>query len=73
VCGEAFYLVILLCTININEQVNFNMHKVTWRAMSLNLNCIIIKEKETHNRIEALIKKNYEFNFLRFRQMKIKI
>jgi predicted transcriptional regulator len=59
--GEAFYLVILLCMININEQVKFNAHEVAWKAMSLSLNCIIIKEKETHNHIEALIKKNSEF------------
>jgi hypothetical protein len=46
---------------NINEQVKFNAREVAWKAMSLSLNCIIIKEKETHNRIEALIKKNSEF------------
>jgi predicted transcriptional regulator len=53
--------VILLCTININEQVKFNVPKVAWKAMILSLNCIIIKEKETHNHIKALIKKNSEF------------
>ena len=46
---------------NINEQVKFNVREVAWKAMSLSLNFIIIKEKETHNRIEALIKKNSKF------------
>jgi hypothetical protein len=41
----------------------FSVCEVTWKAMSLSLNCIIIKEKETHNHIEALIKKNSEFYF----------
>jgi hypothetical protein len=41
----------------------FSAREVAWKAMSLSLNCIIIKEKETHNRIEALIKKNFEFYF----------
>jgi hypothetical protein len=58
---EEFYLVIFLFTININEQVNFNVHEFTWKATSLSLNCIIIKEKETHNRIKELIKKNSKF------------
>jgi hypothetical protein len=41
----------------------FSVCEVTWKVMSLSLNCIIIKEKETHNHIEELIKKNYEFYF----------
>jgi hypothetical protein len=39
----------------------FSAREVTWKAMSLSLNCIILEEKETHNHIEALIKKNSEF------------
>jgi hypothetical protein len=39
----------------------FSACEVSWKAMSLILMCIILEEKETHNRIEALIKKNYEF------------
>jgi hypothetical protein len=39
----------------------FSACEVAWKVMSLNLNCIIIKEKETHNRIKALFKKNFEF------------
>jgi hypothetical protein len=34
--------------------------KVIWEVMSLSLICIISEEKETHNRIGALIKKNSE-------------
>jgi hypothetical protein len=41
----------------------FSAREVAWKAMSLSLICIIIEEKETHNRIEALIKKNSEFYF----------
>ena len=39
----------------------FSACEFSWKAMSLSLICIILEEKETHNRIEALIKKNYEF------------
>jgi hypothetical protein len=41
----------------------FSAHEVAWRVMSLSLICIIIEEKETHNRIEALIKNISEFYF----------
>jgi hypothetical protein len=41
----------------------FSACKVAWKEMNLSLICIIIEEKETHNRIEELIKKNSEFYF----------
>jgi hypothetical protein len=41
----------------------FGVREVAWKAMSLSLIYIIIEEKETHNLIEALIKKNFKFYF----------
>jgi hypothetical protein len=40
---------------------NFSACEVAWKAMSLSLIYIIIEEKETHNCIKALIKKNSKF------------
>jgi hypothetical protein len=42
-------------------RLKFSAREVIWKAMSLSLICIILEEKETHNRIRALIKKNSEF------------
>jgi hypothetical protein len=42
-------------------RLNFSACEVIWKVMSLSLICIILEEKETHNRIGALIKKNSEF------------
>jgi hypothetical protein len=42
-------------------KLNFSAREVVWKAMSLSLICIILEEKETHNRIGALIKNNSEF------------
>jgi hypothetical protein len=42
-------------------RLNFSVHEVVWKVMSLSLICIILEEKETHNCIKALIKKNSEF------------
>jgi hypothetical protein len=39
----------------------FSVGEVIWKAMSLSLNFIILEEKETHNRIKALIKSSFEF------------
>ena len=56
---------VLPCDIAMHDKYKWigqvNALKATWKEMSLILNCIIIKEKETHNRIEALIKNNSEF------------
>jgi hypothetical protein len=38
----------------------FSAHEVIWKVMSLSLICRILEEIETHNRIEELIKRNYE-------------
>jgi hypothetical protein len=39
----------------------FSAHEVAWKTMNLSLNCIILEQKETHNHIEELIKKNSKF------------
>jgi hypothetical protein len=59
--GNTFYLVMLLCTIIWMYNLNFSACEVIWKAMSLSLICIILEEKETHNHIKELIKKNSEF------------
>jgi hypothetical protein len=41
--------------------MKFSVREVVWKAMSLSLICIILEEKETHNCIGALIKKNSKF------------
>jgi hypothetical protein len=61
VCGNVFYLVMLLCMIIWMYKLNFSAREVIWKAMSLSLICIILEEKETHNHIGALIKNNSEF------------
>ena len=43
-------------------RLKFSAREVIWKAMSLSLISIILEEKETHNRIEALIKRNFEFS-----------
>jgi hypothetical protein len=61
VCENTFYLVMLLCTIIWMYKLNFSAHEVIWKVMSLSLICIILEEKETKNRIRALVKKNSKF------------